>query len=65
MGDTFGGVWNRPGSNGTDRRRHNSRGAVQYLASYDNEPQTGCGSIFLIAMTILAALAGLLGVVLG
>ena len=65
MGDTFGGTWNRPGSNGRDRQRGHSKGDVQYLASYDNEPQSGCGALFFACLTILAALAAVLGVVLG
>lgn len=60
MGDTFGGEWHRPRSDG---RAHSMREA-QDRASFDNQPVTGPGCL-LIAMTILAALAAALGVVLG
>lgn len=61
MGDTFGGTWNRPPDDG---RGHSQR-HLQDRASYDNQPQTSYGGCLLVAFTILAALAGLLGVVLG
>lgn len=64
MGNTFGGEWTRPGSNGADRQI-GTKSDVEYLAHYDNEPQTRYSSCLLIAMTILTALAALLGVVLG
>ncbi|NUP19231.1 MAG: hypothetical protein HOV73_18300 [Streptomyces sp.] len=60
MGDTFGGDWHRP----TNPQRGHSRRELQDRASYDNQPVTGPGCL-LIAMTILAALAAALGVVLG
>lgn len=65
MGDTFGGTWNRPGSNGKDRQRGHSARQLQDRASFDNEPQTSYSGCLLIAFTILAALAAALGVVLG
>lgn len=61
MPDTFGGTWNRPDHNG---RGHSQR-ELQNRASFDNQPQTGCGALFLFLLTVLAAAAGLLGVVLG
>ncbi|MFD3929725.1 hypothetical protein [Streptomyces sp. NPDC058614] len=58
MGDTFGGIWNRP----SHSNQGHSQRQLQDRASYDNESQTGCGSLFLLF--ILAAIA-VLGVVLG
>jgi hypothetical protein len=52
---TFGGTWNRPR---TDGRGHSMR-ELQDRASFDNQPQTGCGALFLLA--ILAVLAVMLG----
>lgn len=60
MGDTFGGTWNRPR---TDGRGHSKR-ALQDRASYDNQPQTNYSGCLLIAFTILAALAALIGMAL-
>lgn len=58
---TFGGTWHRPPSDG----RGHSRRALQDRASFDNQPQTGCAGCFLIAcLTILAALATVLGLAL-
>ncbi|MGD1219969.1 hypothetical protein AB9Q10_16250 [Streptomyces krungchingensis] len=60
MGDTFGGTWNRPDSSGRGR----SQRELQDRASYDNEAQTGCGALFLLLLSILAALAALIGTAL-
>lgn len=60
MGDTFGGTWNSPDSSG---RGHSQR-ELQDRASYDNAPQTSYGGCLLIALTILAAIAALLGTAL-
>lgn len=61
MGDTFGGTWNRPRNDGRAR----SMREAQDRASFDNAPQTGCGALLLLLLTVLAALAAALGVVLG
>lgn len=58
MGDTFGGTWNRPDNSGRGR----SMRELQDRASFDNQPQTGCGALFLL---LILAAAALLGVVLG
>lgn len=58
MGDTFGGMWNRPGP---DRDRGRSMREVQDSASFDNEPQTSCLGCLLIATVLLAALAAAIG----
>ncbi|MGA5506865.1 hypothetical protein [Streptomyces umbrinus] len=64
MGDTFGsGTWHRPGEiSRKDPQRGRSKRELQDRASYDHEPQTGCGALFFLF--VLAA-AALLGVVLG
>jgi len=66
MGDTFGsGTWHRPGETSRkckDAQRGRTQREIQERASYDHEPQTGCGALFLLF--VLAA-AALLGVVLG
>ncbi|WP_329291935.1 hypothetical protein [Streptomyces pseudovenezuelae] len=59
MGDTFGGVWTRPPSDG---RGHSQR-ELQERASFDANPAAGC-SCLMFALFILAALAAVLGVVL-
>lgn len=66
MGNTFGGEHHRPGARrGNDRQRSNSRRQLENWASYDNESQTSCLGCFLIAcLTILAALATVLGLAL-
>lgn len=57
MGDTFGGEWHRPGERrGKDRQRGRSQRELQDRASFDNEPQLGCGAMFLVA-TVLATAA--------
>ena len=58
MGDTFGGTWHRP----KDTDRGHSLGDIRHRAALDNEPQTGCGALFLL---LVLAAAALLGVVLG
>lgn len=58
MGDTFGGTWNRPNDDGRGR----SKRELQDRASFDNQPQTGCGALFLL---LVLAAAAVLGVVLG
>jgi hypothetical protein len=58
MGDTFGGPWTRPDHSGRGRSQRD----LQDRASYDNEPATGCGALFLL---LVLAAAALLGVVLG
>lgn len=55
MGDTFGGIWSRPPDDG---RGHSMR-QLQDRASYDNEPQTGCGALFLLTILAIAAAIGL------
>lgn len=59
MGDTFGGTWNRPGSNGNDRQRGRSQRELQDRASFDNAPRTGCGSMLLLCILAVAALLGI------
>ncbi|MEV0526023.1 hypothetical protein AB0I66_21540 [Streptomyces sp. NPDC050439] len=55
MPDTFGGEWHRPRRDGVGR----SQRELQDRASFDNEPQSGCGSILLLCVLALAALVGL------
>jgi hypothetical protein len=62
MGDTFGGPWHRPGENNRkcrDRQRGHSMRQLQDRASYDNEPQLGCGAMFLLCILALAAALGI------
>jgi hypothetical protein len=62
MGDTFGGNWNRPGETSRqckDRQRGHSQRQLQDRASFDNEPQLGCGAMFLLCILALAAAIGL------
>lgn len=56
MPDTFRGEWHRPGKN---RDRGHSRREIQDRASYDNEPQLGCGAMFLLCLLALAAVLGI------
>lgn len=58
MPDTFGGEWHRPPSDGRGRSQRD----LQDQASFDNEPQVGCGAMFLLCMLAVAAV---LGAVLG
>lgn len=55
MGDTFGGEWHRPRSDGRAR----SKREAQDIASFDNAPQTGCGALFLLFILAAAAALGL------
>ena len=56
MGDTFGGTWNRPRTDKRhDRQRGHSLGSVRQHAGYDNQAQTGCGALFLIATILTTA----------
>ena len=67
MGDTFGGEWHRPGETSRkckDRQRGRSQRELQDRASFDHEPQTSYSGCLLIAFTILAALAALIGTAL-
>lgn len=55
MSNIFGGEWHRPPSHG---RGHSQR-ELQDRASFDNEPQTGCGAMFLLCVLAVAAALGL------
>lgn len=60
MGDTFGGTWNRPGSNGKDRQRGHGMHELQDRAHNDNQPQTDClSSLFLLSVLATTALAAI------
>jgi hypothetical protein len=61
MGDTFGnGTWHRPGEiSRKDRQQGRSMRELQDRASYDHEPQMGCGAIFLLCLLAVAAVLGL------
>lgn len=54
MPDTFGGTWNRPDQSGRGRSQHE----IQERVSYDHEPQTGCGAMFLLCVLTVAAVIG-------
>jgi hypothetical protein len=58
MGNTFGGEWTRPRSDG---RGHSAR-ELQDRASFDNQKNTGCSALFFACLLVVAAV---LGVVLG
>lgn len=58
MGDTFSGEWNRPGRKG-DRQRGRTLRELQDRATFDNEPQTGCGAMFLLCILTAATALGL------
>lgn len=58
MGDTFGGEHHRP----RNPQRGRTMRQLQDQASYDNEPQLGCGAIFFF---LVCALAAALGIVVG
>ncbi|MGW5123265.1 hypothetical protein ACWEQ7_04220 [Streptomyces sp. NPDC004069] len=63
MGDTFGGTWHRPGETSrkcTDRQRGRSMRELQDTASFDHEPQNGCGALFLLFILAAATALGLL-----
>lgn len=65
MGNTFGGEHHRPGERrGNDRQRSNSRRQLQDWASFDHEPATGPGCLLIACLTILGALAAVLGAAL-
>lgn len=51
---TFAGTHHRP------RRPEHGRSQreLQERASFDNEPATGCGALFLLLVCVLAVLAG-------
>lgn len=53
---TFGGV-RRPPKN---PQTGHSRREVMDKRYFDNEPGTGCGAMFLLCLTVLAALGGLI-----
>lgn len=53
MGDTFGGTWHRP----KNPDRGHSLGSVRQHAGYDNQTETGCGAMFLIATILTTAVA--------
>ncbi|MFG2780804.1 hypothetical protein ACGFY7_23490 [Streptomyces prunicolor] len=60
MPDTFGGEWHRPrDTKRKDRQRGHSAGQLQQRASFDNEPQIGCGAMFLMCVLAIAAAVGL------
>lgn len=54
MPDTFSGEWHRPRHDG---RGHSTR-QLQDRASFDNQPATGCGALFLLLVLAVAALLG-------
>ncbi|MDL5205114.1 hypothetical protein [Streptomyces sp. ALI-76-A] len=54
MGDTFGGTHHRPQRDGRGR----SQRELQDRASYDNQPQLGCGAALLLCILALAAAIG-------
>ena len=56
MGDSFGGTWNRPGK---DRQQGRTMRQLQDRAHNDNEPQLGCGAIFLLCILAVAAALGI------
>lgn len=55
MPDTFGGEWHRPRQDG---RGHSMR-QLEDRASFDNQPATGCGALFLLFILAAAALLGM------
>ncbi|WP_328846137.1 hypothetical protein [Streptomyces sp. NBC_00258] len=61
MGDTFSsGTWHRPGEiSGKDPQRGRSQRELQERASYDHEPQVGCGALFLVCVLAIATAIGL------
>jgi len=54
MPDTFSGEHHRPKRDG---RGHSMR-ELQDRASFDNEPQVGCGALFLLCILAIAAAIG-------
>jgi hypothetical protein len=60
MPDTFGGEWHRPrDTKHRDRQRGHSQRQLQDRASFDNEPQLGCGALFMLCVLAVAAAVGL------
>lgn len=61
MGDTFGNsTWHRPGEiSRKDPQRGRNQRELQERASYDNEPQLGCGAIVLLGILAIAAALGI------
>jgi hypothetical protein len=55
MPDTFGGEHHRTRRGG---RGHSQR-QLQDRASFDNEPQLGCGALFMLCVLAVAAAVGL------
>lgn len=56
MGDTFGGEYHRPrDTKRHDRQRGHSQRQLQDRASFDHEPQLGCGAMFLMCILAIAA----------
>ncbi len=55
MPNTFGGEHHRPRRDG---RGHTQR-ELQDRASFDNEPQLGCGAMFLLCILALAVALGI------
>lgn len=54
MPNTFGGTWNRPDHSGRGR----SMRELQDRVNFDNQPQTGCGAMFLLCVLAVAAAIG-------
>ncbi|MET7457691.1 hypothetical protein ABZT03_38750 [Streptomyces sp. NPDC005574] len=54
MPDTFGGEWRRPQRDGRGR----SQRELQDRASFDNQPQLGCGAALLLCILAVAAALG-------
>lgn len=55
MGDTFGGEHHRPRRDG----RGQTPRELRQRASFDNQPQLGCGAMLLLCILALAAAIGL------
>jgi len=65
MPDTFKGEWHRPrNSKHHDRQSGHSQRQLQDRASFDNEPATGCGALFLLLLAALATAAAAIGLAL-
>jgi hypothetical protein len=60
MPDTFKGEWHRPRDDRRhDRQRGHDLGEIRERAGFDNEPQTGCGALFLFLVLGAVAVLGL------
>jgi hypothetical protein len=60
MPDTFGGEWTRPRvTKHHNRQTGHSQRELQDRASFDNEPQTGCGALLLFLVLAAVAVIGL------